>query len=42
MVPYIVSCDWLLQKMADNDVANIVIVDVSWASTRDCQEEYDR
>lgn len=42
MVPYIVSCDWLDQKMKENDMSNIVVVDVSWASARDCREEYDR
>lgn len=42
MVPYIVSCEWLHQKMEENATANIVLVDVSWASTRNCQEEYDR
>ena len=42
MVPYIVSCEWLHQKMEENATANIVLVDVSWASTKNCKEEYDR
>lgn len=42
MAPYIVSCDWLHKKMSEKDMKNVVIVDVSWASTRDCQEEYYR
>ena len=28
--------------MKENDMSNIVVVDVSWASARDCREEYDR
>ena len=42
MAPYIVSCEWLQQKISRNAMSNIVIVDVSWDGEKDCQEEYKR
>lgn len=43
-VPMLVSCEWLKEKMSSSDLAdsNIVVLDVSWASTRDCYEEYKK
>lgn len=42
MAPYIVSCEWLQQKMSRNAMSNIVIVDVSWDGEKNCQDEYKR
>lgn len=37
----IVNCDWLNQKI-EAGLNDIVIIDVSWSSTKDCFEEYKR
>ncbi|KAL4223295.1 hypothetical protein ACF0H5_016766 [Mactra antiquata] len=42
MVPLLVSCDWLSEKVKSGDLSNIIILDVSWSSTKDCYEEYKK
>lgn len=41
-VPMLVSCEWLNEKISNGSLGNIVIVDVSWASIKDCRQEYDK
>ena len=38
----IVSCEWLKERLDENALPNdVIIIDVSWASTRDVEEEYN-
>ncbi|XP_060583942.1 thiosulfate sulfurtransferase-like [Ruditapes philippinarum] len=41
-VPQLVSCEWLKERLDSGTLANIVILDVSWASTKDCKDEYNK
>jgi 3-mercaptopyruvate sulfurtransferase SseA len=41
-VPQLVSCEWLKERLDLGTLANIVILDVSWASTKDCKDEYNK
>lgn len=42
MAPYIVSTEWLHQRMTANDMSGIVVVDVSWEPDGNkCQEDYN-
>nr|KAG5685866.1 hypothetical protein BaRGS_023688 [Batillaria attramentaria] len=36
----LVPCDWLKEKIAAGDLGNIVLLDVSWSSQKDCYEDY--
>ncbi|XP_076473018.1 thiosulfate sulfurtransferase-like [Babylonia areolata] len=36
----LVSCEWLQGKISSGDLGDVVILDVSWASDRDCQQEF--
>lgn len=42
MTSALVSCDWLNGRLVSGDTADMVIVDVSWASTKDMEDEYNR
>ncbi|KAL3857664.1 hypothetical protein ACJMK2_012308 [Sinanodonta woodiana] len=39
--PLLVSCDWLKEQQAGG-VRNLLVVDVSWSSTKNCQAEYEQ
>lgn len=41
-VPLLVSCEWLHEKIVSKSTGGLVIVDVSWSSTKDCYEEYKK
>ncbi|XP_041378724.1 thiosulfate sulfurtransferase-like isoform X2 [Gigantopelta aegis] len=37
----LVSCEWLKNAL-DNNTPDLVVVDVTWASTKNCREDYDK
>ncbi|XP_052800885.1 thiosulfate sulfurtransferase-like isoform X2 [Mya arenaria] len=39
-VPELVSCEWLQGRLAAGNTSGLVIVDVSWASNRDCHQDF--
>ncbi|XP_045171367.1 thiosulfate sulfurtransferase-like [Mercenaria mercenaria] len=41
-VPQLVSCEWLNERIKSGNLDKIVIVDVSWASTKDCRQDYNK
>lgn len=38
----LVSCDWLKANLDSGDVSNIALLDVSWFSQKNCNEEYKK
>ncbi|XP_052226660.1 3-mercaptopyruvate sulfurtransferase-like isoform X2 [Dreissena polymorpha] len=38
--PLLVTCEWLQERLVKKDRPDVVVIDVSWSSTRDCQQDY--
>ena len=41
-VPVLVSCEWLQEQLQSGSHGDLVVIDVSWSSTKNCREEYNK
>ena len=41
-VPKLVDMEWLKEKIENNQLGNIVILDVSWSSKTDAVKDYEK